>query len=74
MAITGQFRRIAKENKAEFDPRKFLIPAMNEMTSLCRDRFERFGTAGNGSKIQVISLDTMAEEYLSGRLDPKISQ
>ena len=47
---------------------------LKEMKELCINRFERFGTAGNGSKIQVISLDTMAEEYLSGLLDPKISQ
>ena len=45
MAITGQFRRVARENKKEFDPRKFMIPAINEMTILCKDRFERFGTA-----------------------------
>ena len=74
MAMTGQFRKVAKEKPTEFDPRKFLVPAMKEMKELCINRFERFGTAGNGSKIQVISLDTMAEEYLSGRLDPKISQ
>ena len=74
MAMTGQFRKVAKEKPTEFDPRKFLVPAMKEMKELCINRFERFGTAGNGSKIQVISLDTMAKEYLSGRLDPKISQ
>ena len=68
MAITGQFRRMAIEKKAEFDPRKFLIPAMDEMTSLCRDRFERFGTAGHGSKIKVTSMDTMAERYLADDL------
>ena len=74
MAMTGQFRKVAKEKPTEFDPRKFLVPAMKEMKELCINRFERFGTAGNGSKIQVISLDTMAVEYLSGRLDPKINQ
>ena len=68
MAITGQFRKIAKENKKEFDPRKFLIPAINEMTNLCKDRFERFGTAGKASAIKVISMDDMAIRYLSGDL------
>ena len=53
MAMTGQFRRIATENPAEFDPRKFLKPAMDAMRDLCRDRFERFGTAGNASRIKV---------------------
>ena len=68
MAITGQFRRIAKENKKEFDPRKFLIPAMTEMTTLCKDRFERFGTAGNAAKLKVIAMDDMAKRYLTGGL------
>ena len=70
MAITGQFRKIANENKKEFDPRKFLIPAMHEMTDLCRDRFERFGTAGKASAIKVISMDDMAARYSSGDLKP----
>ncbi|MGV6840289.1 MAG: class II fructose-bisphosphate aldolase [Planktomarina sp.] len=70
MAITGQFRKIATEKKSEFDPRKFTIPAMKEMEDLCRDRFERFGTAGNASKIKPISLDDMAKRYADGSLDP----
>ena len=63
MALTGQFRKVANENRAEFDPRKFLIPAMDEMIALCKDRFERFGTAGNASKIKVRSMDDMAKKY-----------
>ncbi len=73
MAMTGQFRKIAQENPAEFDPRKFLKPAMDAMADLCRDRFERFGTAGNASKIKVIALDDMAKRYADGSLDPKIA-
>ncbi len=73
MAMTGQFRRIASENPAEFDPRKFLKPAMDAMRDLCRDRFERFGTAGNASKIKVIPLDEMAKRYAAGKLDPHIA-
>lgn len=34
-----------------------MIPAMKELTALCRDRFERFGTAGHASKIRVIAMD-----------------
>jgi fructose-bisphosphate aldolase class II len=73
MAMTGQFRKIAQENPTEFDPRKFLKPAMDAMADLCRDRFERFGTAGNASKIKVIAIDDMAKRYADGSLDPKIS-
>ncbi len=70
MAITGSFRKVAQEKPREFDPRKFMIPAMDEMEKLCADRFERFGTAGNASRIKVIDLDEMARRYESGSLDP----
>jgi fructose-bisphosphate aldolase class II len=73
MALTGQFRKVAIENPAEFDPRKFMIPAMAEMEALVRDRFERFGTAGHASKIKVISLDDMAKRYASGSMAPAVS-
>ncbi|MEX5599877.1 class II fructose-bisphosphate aldolase [Pseudophaeobacter sp. C1-32P7] len=68
MAITGQFRKVAQEKPTEFDPRKFTIPAMEEMEKLCLDRFERFGTAGNAAKITPIDLDEMAKRYSSGAL------
>lgn len=73
MAMTGQFRRIAMEHPEEFDPRKFLKPAMDAMRKLCRDRFERFGTAGNASRIRVVGLDEMARRYAAGTLDPRIA-
>jgi fructose-bisphosphate aldolase class II len=73
MAMTGQFRKVAAENPAEFDPRKFLIPAMAELEALCRDRFERFGTAGQAGKIRPVSMDEMARRYASGALDPRIA-
>jgi len=68
MAITGQFRKIAKEKPAEFDPRKFTAPASAEMEKLCKDRFERFGTAGNAQNIKVITLDEMSKSYAAGEL------
>ncbi|MEP6067103.1 MAG: class II fructose-bisphosphate aldolase [Paracoccaceae bacterium] len=68
MAMTGQFRKVASDKTSEFDPRKFLIPAMVEMEKLCLDRFERFGTAGNASKISVIDIDEMAKRYSDGVL------
>ncbi|MEN8196718.1 MAG: class II fructose-bisphosphate aldolase, partial [Pseudomonadota bacterium] len=73
MAITGQFRKVAAEKKAEFDPRAFLKPAIAEMSKLCADRFEAFGTAGNASKIKSIPLAEMAKRYQSGALDPKVA-
>ena len=73
MAMAGQFRRVAMENPAEFDPRKFLKPAMDAMRDMCRDRFERFGTAGNASRIKAIPMDEMAKRYAAGKLDPQIA-
>ena len=73
MAMTGIFRKVAQEEPSQFDPRKFLKPAMDAMRDLCRDRFEAFGTAGNADKIKPIALDAMAERYANGELDPKIS-
>ena len=68
MAMAGQFRKVAQQNPREFDPRKFLKPAMDAMRDLCRDRFEAFGTAGNAHKIRVIPMDDMARRYKAGTL------
>ncbi|MEI4487611.1 class II fructose-bisphosphate aldolase [Frigidibacter sp. MR17.14] len=71
MAMTGQFRRVARAHPREFDPRKFLIPAMAELETLCRDRFERFGAAGQAGRIRGLSMDEMARRYASGALTPE---
>jgi fructose-bisphosphate aldolase class II len=72
LAMTAAFRKVGTQSKSEFDPRKFLKPAMDAMRELCRERFEQFGTAGNASKIRVIPLSEMAKRYRSGALDPRI--
>ncbi|CAA6820727.1 MAG: Fructose-bisphosphate aldolase class II (EC [uncultured Thiotrichaceae bacterium] len=72
LAMTAAMRGVATSNKQQFDPRKFLQPALDEMQKLCLDRFERFGCAGQAAKIQVIPTSTMAARYLSGTLDPRI--
>ncbi len=38
MAMAGQIRRVAAEDPSEFDPRKFMKPAMDALRDLCRDR------------------------------------
>ena len=68
MAMTGQFRRIAMQGPREFDPRKFLKPAMDAMRDLCRDRLEAFGTAGQASRIKVVAMDEMARRYAARTL------
>ena len=74
MAITGQIRRVFQEHPEEFDPRKYLKPAMEGMVKICKLRFEQFGTAGQASKIKrVLSTTEMAKRYASGELDPKFA-
>ncbi len=68
MAMAAQFRRVAFQNKREFDPRKFLKPAMDAMRDLCRARLEAFGAAGHASSIKVIPMDEMAKRYAAGSL------
>ena len=73
LAMAGIIRKVARQNPSEFDLRKFLKPAADAMQDLCRDRFERFGTAGNAHKIKPVALSDMAARYASGSLAPKIS-
>ncbi|MDR3375999.1 MAG: fructose-bisphosphate aldolase class II [Ancalomicrobiaceae bacterium] len=73
MAITGAIRKFFGEKPAEFDPRSFMKPAMAAMQKVCKERYEQFGAAGNGSKIKPIPLAEMAKRYASGELAPRIS-
>jgi fructose-bisphosphate aldolase class II len=73
LAMAAEIRRVAKETKSEFDLRKFLRPAMEALTALCRRRFEEFGTAGNASRIKVIPMAEMARLYRAGKLLPEIA-
>jgi len=73
MASTGAVRKFLAENKKEFDPRKFLIASTKAMKDICKARYEAFGTAGNASKIKVLSLEAMTARYAKGELDPKVN-
>jgi fructose-bisphosphate aldolase class II len=72
LAMAAEIRRVANTNKGEFDPRKFLKPAMDALRILCKQRFEEFGTAGNAPRIKPASLAEMAKRYKSGALDPQL--
>src|ERR1700710_1316705 len=54
MAMTGQIRKVLHDNPEEFDPRKYLKPAMDAMAKLCKQRLEEFNTAGQASKIKKV--------------------
>ncbi|MCW8839593.1 MAG: fructose-bisphosphate aldolase class II [Gammaproteobacteria bacterium] len=73
MASTGAVRKHLAENKANFDPRKFLKEATKAMAGICQARYEAFGSAGMASKIKPISLETMFKKYEAGELEPKVN-
>lgn len=68
MAMTGTYRKVAKEQPREFDPRKFNKPAAAEMQKVCRARLEAFGAAGHAPKIRPLPLSEMAKQYADGAL------
>jgi fructose-bisphosphate aldolase class II len=73
LAATAYIRKVLSGNKAEFDPRKYLKPAIQAMQKICKDRYEAFGTAGQASKIKIVPISEMAKRYAKGELDPKIA-
>ena len=74
MALTGAIRKVLTENPSEFDPRKYLKPAMEAMVKLCRQRMQEFNTAGQAGKIKkVIPVAEMAKLYKEGKLKQKFA-
>lgn len=73
LASTGAVRRFLANNPAEFDPRKYLQETTKAMKDICKARFEAFGTAGNASKIKVLSLEAMYQRYEAGELKAKVN-
>jgi len=72
MASTGAIRKHMFDNKANFDPRKFLKEATAAMKGICKDRFEAFGCAGMADKIKPVSLEEMFKRYKSGSLAQQV--
>ena len=68
MAITGAIRKIFAENPKEFDPRKYLKPAIEEMQKVCEARYIAFGAAGHADKIKVVPMSVMAKRYADGEI------
>ena len=73
LAMAAAIRKVATEQRGEFDPRQFLKPATAALRDLCKDRFEAFGAAGQASKLKPTPLAAMARRYASGSLDPVIT-
>lgn len=73
LAMAAEIRRIAETDRVEFDPRKFLAPARQSLSELCRLRYEQFGAAGQASRIQPLPLPAMARRYVDGELEPHVA-
>jgi fructose-bisphosphate aldolase class II len=63
MALTGSTREYLQANPGSFDIRGMLKPGIARMEAVCVERFERFGAAGNASRIKVLPLDSMIQFY-----------
>ncbi|WP_265500377.1 class II fructose-bisphosphate aldolase [Paracoccus beibuensis] len=63
LAMTAAIRRTLVNDPAEFDPRKYLKPAMEMMSDICKARFEAFNTAGQADKLRPLPLTSMAARY-----------
>ncbi len=68
MAMTGAIRKMFATQPGEFDPRKYLKPAMDAMQKVCEARYAEFGAAGYASQIKPLPLPEMAARYQSGEL------
>ena len=72
LAMTATIRFEMSQHPEEFDPRAFLKAATIAARSVCKARFEAFGSAGQAAKIKVIGLEIMAARYRKGELSPII--
>lgn len=68
MALTGSMRKYFIENPSSFDIRALNKPGVARVKALCIERFERFGAAGQASRIEAIPLEQMRQRYAAGTL------
>jgi fructose-bisphosphate aldolase class II len=68
LAMTAAIRKFLAENPDRFDPRECLKPAREAARKICLQRYQEFGCAGQGSKVQAVSLSAMVERYRRGEL------
>ena len=64
LAITASVRKAMWEDPSEFDPRKYMKPAMAGIEKVCSERFIAFGAAGQADKIRPKLMSAMAKYYL----------
>ena len=68
LAMTAAIREYLAVNPGKFDPRDYLKPAMAAAKEICKQRYQQFGCAGQGSKIKPVALTQMITRYSRGEL------
>ncbi len=68
LAMTAAIRKYFVQNPDKFDPRDYLKPAREAARQICLQRYQQFGCAGQGSKIQPVPLTVMVDRYRKGEL------
>ena len=68
LAMTAAIREYLAVNPGKFDPRDYLKPAMVAAKEICKQRYQQFGCAGQGSKIKPVALTQMISRYSRGEL------
>jgi fructose-bisphosphate aldolase class II len=68
LAMTAAIRKYMNANKSAFDPRDYLKPARAAAKEICKQRYQQFGCAGQGSRLQPMPLEKMATRYAKGEL------
>jgi len=72
LAMTAAIRKFLHENPSHFDPRDYLKPARAAAKAICKQRYQQFGCAGQGSRIQPLPLTTIAHKYTTGELSQHV--
>ncbi len=72
LAMTAAVRKYLFENPGKFDPRDYLKPAREAAKTICRQRYQQFGCAGQAAKIKPLTLVAVAQRYASGALAPTV--
>src|SRR5512134_2132721 len=72
LAMTGAVRKFMAEILDWFVACEWLKPAREAAKSICKQRYQQFGCAGQGSKIQALPLTVVAQKYNTGELSQHV--
>ncbi len=63
LAATAAVRKFLYTNPDKFDPREFLIPARDAMTTIVKERYTAFGSAGHAHDYKAMTLEDAKQFY-----------